>query len=77
MEDLLNDPCKPSGKPCKPATTITSEDVANEYKRVEENLKTLQDQLREKNEEIQRVKQAVLIATGAKVGLGKLLGLNS
>lgn len=55
---------------------ITTVDVTQEYKKVDENLKKLQDQLREQNEELQRTKQAVLIATGAKVGLGKLLGLN-
>ena len=56
-------------------TTIETSDVVEEYKKVEENLKALQDQLREKNDEIQRLKQAVLIATGAKVSLGKLLGI--
>lgn len=56
--------------------TIDSKEVMDEYNKVEENLKNLQDQLRDKNDEIQRLKQTVLIATGAKVTLGKLLGLN-
>lgn len=59
-----------------PTRTIETNDVVEEYKKVGENLKVLQDQLRDKNDDIQRLKQAVLIATGAKVTLGKLLGLN-
>ena len=55
--------------------TIGTRGVVEEYQKVDENLKALQDQLRDKNDEIQRLKQAVLIATGAKVTLGKLLGL--
>lgn len=55
--------------------TIDTNDVLEEYKKVEEHLKGLQDQLRDKNDEIQRLKQAVLISTGAKVTLGKLLGV--
>lgn len=54
---------------------IDTNEVIEEYKKVDENLKSLQDQLRDKNDEIQRLKQAVLIATGAKVTLGKLLGV--
>lgn len=60
----------------QPTRTVSTNDVAEEYKKVQENLKALQDQLRDKNDDIQRLKQAVLIATGAKVTLGKLLGLN-
>lgn len=56
--------------------TIDTNEVIEEYKKVDENLKSLQDQLRDKNDEIQRLKQAVLIATGAKVTLGKLLGVS-
>lgn len=56
--------------------TIETSGVVDELTRVEESLKTLHDQLREKNEEINKLKQAVLIATGAKVTLGKLLGVN-
>ncbi len=56
--------------------TIDTNDVLEEYKKVEEHLKGLQDQLRDKNDEIQRLKQAVLISTGAKVTLGKLLGVS-
>lgn len=59
-----------------PTRQVDTNDVVEEYKKVEENLKVLQDQLRDKNDEIQRLKQAVLISTGAKVTLGKLLGLN-
>lgn len=55
---------------------IDTNEVLEEYQKVEENLKNLQDQLRDKNDEIQRLKQAVLISTGAKVTLGKLLGVN-
>lgn len=60
----------------EPTRTIVTSDVVEEFKKVDENLKVLQDQLRDKNDDIQRLKQAVLIATGAKVTLGKLLGLN-
>ena len=60
----------------EPTRTVSTNDVAEEYNKVHENLKALQDQLRDKNDDIQRLKQAVLIATGAKVTLGKLLGLN-
>jgi Cdc6-like AAA superfamily ATPase len=56
---------------------ITTADVTQEYEKICDNLKTLQGQLRDQNEELQRTKQAVLIATGAKVGLGKVLGLNA
>ena len=58
------------------AKTIDTNEVIEEYKKVDENLKSLQDQLRDKNDEVQRLKQAVLIATGAKVTLGKLLGVS-
>lgn len=57
------------------STAVDTEAVVAEYERVEVNLKGLQDQLREKNDEIQRLKQAVLISTGARVALGKLLGI--
>ena len=56
--------------------TIDTTEVIEEYKKVDENLKSLQDQLRDRNDEVQRLKQAVLIATGAKVTLGKLLGVS-
>lgn len=56
--------------------TIDTNEVIEEYKKVDENLKSLQGQLRDKNDDIQRLKQAVLIATGAKVTLGKLLGVS-
>lgn len=56
--------------------TIDPKDVVEEYNKVEENLNNLQDELRDTNDRIQRLKQNVLIATGAKVALGKLLGLN-
>ena len=59
-----------------PTRTIGTNDVVEEYKKVGENLKVLQDQLRDKNDDVQRLKQAVLIATGAKVTLEKLLGLS-
>lgn len=65
-----------SSKTLQVERTIGTNDVVEEYKKVAENLKVLQDQLRDKNDDIQRLKQAVLIATGAKVTLGKLLGLN-
>jgi len=55
---------------------IDTNDVVEEYKRVDENLRNLQDELRSKNDDVQRLKQAVLISTGAKVTLGKLLGLS-
>lgn len=58
----------------KPLKTVDTKDVIEELKKVEEHLKVLQDQLRDKNDEVQRLKQAVLISTGAKVTLGKLLG---
>lgn len=58
------------------STYIDRTAVKDEYERVEESLKSLQDQLREKNDDVQRLKQAVLISTGAKVTLGKLLGIN-
>ena len=67
---------KTSKTAVEPTRTIVTSDVVEEYKKVDENLKFLQDQLRDKNDDIQRLKQAVLIATGAKVTLGKLLGLN-
>lgn len=56
--------------------SIETSEVVDEFKKVEESLKSLQEQLRVSNDEIQRLKQAVLIATGAKVTLGKLLGVN-
>lgn len=53
---------------------ISTNVVEEEHKRIEESLKTLHDQMREKNEEIQKIKQAILISTGAKIALAKLLG---
>ena len=57
--------------------SIATTEVVDEFKKVEESLKGLQEQLRVSNDEIQRLKQAVLIATGAKVTLGKLLGVKA
>lgn len=56
---------------------IDTNDILVEYKKVEANLKELQEELRVKNDEIQRLKQATLISTGAKMTLGKLLGVNT
>lgn len=56
--------------------TIDPNTVVEEYNKLEQNLTTLQDELRDMNDRVQRLKQNVLIASGAKVALGKLLGLN-
>lgn len=54
---------------------IETKQVVDEFKRVEEALKDLEKLLWGKNEEIQRIKQTILITTGAKLTLGKLLGV--
>lgn len=52
------------GTAASTAIAVDTEAVVAEYEKVEVNLKSLQDQLRDKNDEIQRLKQAVLISTG-------------
>lgn len=56
--------------------SINAHEVLVEYNKIEEQCRVLQDQLREKTEEIQRLKQSILISTGAKITLARLLGKN-
>ena len=55
--------------------TISRDETLEEHGKLEEQCKILENQIREKNDEIQRLKQNLLLTTGAKMALTKVLGL--
>jgi len=56
---------------------IDRQETLEEFKKIDEQCKLIQDQLREKNEEVQRLKQNLLLSTGAKMALAKVLGIQN
>lgn len=72
MEDMVNSQLPMKGDYPK----INTQETLEEYKKIETQCKNIQDQLREKNEELQKLKQNMLLSTGAKMALAKVLGIN-
>ena len=56
---------------------IDRKETLEEFKKMEEQCKVIEDSLKEKNEEIQKLKQNLLLSMGAKMALGKVLGINT
>ena len=56
-------------------TAINREETLAEFNKMEEQCKVIETQIREKNEEMLRLKQNLLLTTGAKMALTKVLGL--
>jgi len=56
---------------------IDRKETLEEFKKMEEQCKVIEDSLKEKNDEIQKLKQNLLLSMGAKMALGKVLGINT
>ena len=54
---------------------ISRDETLEEFNKMEEQCKVIETQIREKNEEMLRLKQNLLLTTGAKMALTKILGL--
>ena len=56
---------------------IDRKETLEEFKKMEEQCKVIEDSIKEKNDEIQKLKQNLLLSMGAKMALGKVLGINT
>jgi len=56
---------------------IDRKETLEEFKKMEEQCKVIENSLKEKNDEIQKLKQNLLLSMGAKMALGKALGIST
>ena len=56
---------------------IDRKETLEEFKKMDEQCKVIENSLKEKNDEIQKLKQNLLLSMGAKMALGKVLGVST
>lgn len=56
---------------------IDRKETLEEFNKMEEQCKVIENSLKEKNDEIQKLKQNLLLSMGAKMALGKVLGIST